>query len=127
MPIKRLSVVSIPVKDQQLARQFYTEVLGFTVIRDSPMGPDQRWIELAPEPGETTITLVTWFPNMPPGGVTGLVLEADDLDTTMEELSERGLALRETESAPWGRFTTFSDLDGNGWVLQESAPEIPSI
>jgi hypothetical protein len=57
--------------------------------------------------------------------VIGLVLEADDLDDTMEELRNRGLALQDTQSAPWGRFTTFSDLDGNGWVLQESTPEIP--
>lgn len=127
MSIKRLAIVSIPVKDQQEAKRFYTEVLGFNVIRDNPMGPDQRWIELAPEPGEATITLVTWFPNMQPGGVTGMVLETDNIDDTYKELQDRGLEMTPLESAMWGRYTTFNDPDGNGWVLQESAPEVPGV
>ena len=125
MGIKRLAIVSIPVNDQQAAKRYYTEVLGFTVIRDNPMGPEARWIEVAPEYGETTITLTTWFPNMRPGGVTGMVLETDNIEETYAELQGRGVPLTAMESAPWGRFATFTDPDGNGWVLQESMPELP--
>jgi catechol 2,3-dioxygenase-like lactoylglutathione lyase family enzyme len=122
MNISRIAVVSIPVKDQQAAKAFYRDVLGFSVVRDNPMGPDQRWVQLAPEGAETSITLVTWFPNMQPGGVTGLVLETDDVAAAHAELGARGLALSPLESAPWGQYATFNDPDGNGWVLQQSAP-----
>jgi catechol 2,3-dioxygenase-like lactoylglutathione lyase family enzyme len=119
--------VSIPVKDQQAAIAFYTKTLGFEVIRDSPMGPGQRWIQLAPAPGETTISLVSWFPNMQPGGVTGLVLEVDDIADTCADLQARGLALSPIETAEWGQFATFADLDGNGWILQESLSGMPEL
>jgi catechol 2,3-dioxygenase-like lactoylglutathione lyase family enzyme len=127
MAIKRLAIVSVPVKDQQAAKQFYTEVLGFTVIRDNPMGPDSRWIQLAPLPGETSITLVTWFPSMPAGSMTGMVLDVDELDATVAQLQSRGVEIEPIQSAQWGRFTTLKDPDGNAWVLQEAADEIPAI
>lgn len=51
----------------------------------------------------------------------GLVLLADDLDTTYEMLRKRGLTWASAiQMAPWGRYATFSDPDGNGWVLQEA-------
>ena len=85
------------------------------------MGEGQRWVQLAPAAGETSITLVTWFPNMQPGGVTGLVLETDDVEADHAELRSRGVNITPLENAPWGRFATFTDPDGNGWVLQQSA------
>jgi catechol 2,3-dioxygenase-like lactoylglutathione lyase family enzyme len=118
--MKRIAIVSIPVKDQQAAKTFYSEVLGFEVLRDDPMGPDQRWIQLSPEPGATSITLVTWFPTMAPGSMTGIVLETDNLDETYAAYAARGVKLGPIEAAPWGRFSTFTDPDGNGWVLQEA-------
>ena len=127
MGIRRLAIVSIPVKDQQAALAFYTKTLGFEVIRDSPMGPGQRWIQLAPAPGETTITLDSWFPNMQPGGVTGLVLEVDDIAGTCADLQARGLTLSPIESGEWGQFATFTDPDGNGWILQESLSGMPEL
>lgn len=122
MKINRIAIVSIPVSDQQAAKAFYTEKLGFTVVRDNPMGPDQQWIEVAPPGAETSITLVTWFPNMPPGSVQGLVLDTNDIVTAHATLQARGVAVSPLEAAPWGQFTTFNDPDGNGWVLQRAAP-----
>ena len=122
MKIKRIAVVSIPVKDQQAAKAFYRDVLGFAVVRDDPMGPEQRWVQLAPEGSETSITLVTWFSNMQPGGVSGLVLDTDDVAAAHAALQARGLTLSPIEAAPWGQYTTFNDPDGNGWVLQQAAP-----
>ena len=55
---------------------------------------------------------------MPAGSVQGLVLGADDIDAAVAQFSKRGLALSAIEAAPWGRFSTFKDPDGNGWVLQ---------
>lgn len=127
MGIRRIGIVSIPVKDQQASRHFYTEVLGFTVMRDSPMGPDQRWIELAPAPGETTITLVTWYDKMAPGSVQGVLLEVDGIDEVVAGLQAKGLTCTAIDDTPWGRFSSFSDPDGNGWTLQENAPEMPEV
>ena len=121
MTLKHLRIVSIPVKDQQAAKRFYREMLGFEVRMDAPFMPGGRWIELAPAGAQTTITLVSWFEAMKPGGVTGLVLETDDIDGDRALLSERGLQISPIEPAPWGRYATFSDPDGNGWVLQQSA------
>lgn len=120
MQIKRISVFSIPVSDQAAAKAFYTEVLGFHVIADNPMGPNQRWIQLAIPGAETSVTLVTWFDKMPAGGSQGMVLETTDLAADYAILQERGLALAPIEKAFWGDFTTFNDPDGNGWVLRQA-------
>jgi len=121
MKIRRLAIVSIPVRDQERSKAFYRDVLGFQLLVDRPFQGDVRWIQLAPPGAETAITLVTWFEEMPPGCVQGLVLETDDIEGAHRVLSERGLQLDPIDSAPWGRFTTFGDPDGNGWVLQQSA------
>jgi catechol 2,3-dioxygenase-like lactoylglutathione lyase family enzyme len=120
MTIKNLKIVSIPVRDQEAAKRFYQETLGFEVRMDAPFMPGARWLELAPAGAQTTITLVTWFENMKPGGVTGLVLETDDVDGDAALLKERGVEISVIQPAPWGRYATFSDPDGNGWVLQQS-------
>ncbi len=119
MGITTIVVVSVPVMDQDRARAFYQDVLGFEVRRDNPTGEGTRWVEVAPPGGETSLTLVTWFPTMSPGCVKGLVLGCDDVDATYEELAARGVVFEgPVETAPWGRFATFDDPDGNGWVLQ---------
>jgi catechol 2,3-dioxygenase-like lactoylglutathione lyase family enzyme len=122
MHIRRIDIVSLPVADQQAAKQWYTERLGFTVVRDNPMGPEQRWVQLGIPGAETSITLVTWFRNMPAGSAQGLVLVTDDVAADHAALRARGVAIGELEDAPWGRYATFSDPDGNGWVLQQAAP-----
>jgi hypothetical protein len=43
------------------------------------------------------------------------------------ELQSRGVTTEPIQSEAWGRFTTFKDPDGNGWVLQEAPDEIPAI
>ena len=117
----RIAILSVPVSDQQRAMEFYTRILGFTVVRDNPMGPDQRWVQLCPPGGGTSITLVTWFTSMPPGSLSGTVLETDDIKTDHHRLCEHGLAISALEDAPWGLYATFNDPDGNGWVLQQTS------
>ncbi|MFG1711051.1 VOC family protein [Nonomuraea sp. M3C6] len=122
--ISHIQLLSLPVADQDRARDFYVNVLGFDLVRDNPMGPDQRWVEVGPKGGQSTITLVTWFPTMPPGSVKGLVLETGDLDTDVAELTARGVHIPDgIQQQPWGRFVTFDDPDGNGIVLQATAPD----
>jgi catechol 2,3-dioxygenase-like lactoylglutathione lyase family enzyme len=120
MKLTRIDVISIPVSDTTVSKLFYTEKLGFEVIRDTAMGPNQRWIQLGLPGAETSISLVTWFDAMPPGSQQGTVLSTDDIDGMHEVLSGHGLLLSEIQSAPWGRYSTFHDPDNNGWVLVQS-------
>lgn len=119
--LRFISIVSVPVTDPEAAKRFYIDTVGFELLRDDPIGPEQRWIQLRPPGAETSIALVTWFETMRPGSLTGLVLESADLAADYRVLEGRGLELSEPTDAPWGRFATFRDPDGNGWVVQQSA------
>lgn len=122
MTVTHVKLVSVPVSDQDRARDFYCDVLDFDLIFDNPMGPGGRWIQVAPKGADTALTLVTWFPSMPPGSLKGLVLETDDLDADVARLRERGIVFADggIQTAPWGRYATFDDPDGNGIVLQST-------
>ncbi|ETK37034.1 VOC family protein [Microbispora sp. ATCC PTA-5024] len=122
MNITRIQLVSVPVSDQGRAKDFYVGTLGLDLVRDNPMGPDQRWVEVAPAGAQTAITLVTWFPSMPPGSSKGLVLQTADLDGDIERLRRAGVVVEGPQEAPWGRFATFDDPDGNGIVLAGPPP-----
>ncbi|ELR63694.1 Glyoxalase family protein [Photobacterium marinum] len=120
MGISRVDTVSIPVSDQNQALLFYRDALGFQLIRDHQADNHKRWIQLAPKGAETTISLVTPFGGMKAGSVQGLVVQTDDIHLTHSELSERGVPLSEIVTIIGGRFATFADPDGNGWVLIEA-------
>ncbi|MCW5635092.1 MAG: VOC family protein [Rubrivivax sp.] len=119
MPIRSFEIISVPVTDQQRAKRFYTEVLGFELVRESPMGPGTSWIQLAPPGQGVTIALVTWFETMKPGGLQGVMVNTDDIDAEREVLRSRGLELGEIRQEPWGRYVMFADPDGNGWILRQ--------
>jgi catechol 2,3-dioxygenase-like lactoylglutathione lyase family enzyme len=118
-----LAIVSIPVKDQERSKQFYNEVLGFSIAREADFRPGARWIELNIPGTKTNIALVTWFDAMPPGGVRGIVLLTNNIERAFGTLQARGLGISGVQSAPWGRYLTFSDPDGNGWVINEGRAE----
>ncbi len=124
MALTNLSLISIPVSDQDRAKRFYADTLGFSVDIDSSFGDGIRWVMLRPPGSGTAVTLVTWFETMPAGSLKGSVVACDDLEKTLVELTARGVTFNESEvrEAPWGRFKTFDDPDGNGWVLQQDNP-----
>ena len=127
MAISNVQLLSVPVSDQDVARDFYVNVLGFEVRTDANLGPEMRWVMVAPPGGQTAITLVTWFDSMPAGSLKGLVLETTDLDGDVERLTGLGVKIANgIEDAPWGRFARFSDPDGNGIVLQATAADFAS-
>ena len=128
MALTNLEVISVPVSDQDRAKSFYAGTLGFSVEMDSSFGDAPlRWVMLRPPGSGTAITLVTWFDTMPPGSLKGSVLGCDDLEKTLAELTARGVTFAEDDiqEAPWGRWKTFDDPDGNGWVLQQNNPAFP--
>lgn len=127
MAITGVQVISLPVSDQDRARDFYVGVLGMDLLRDAQMQPGMRWVQVAPRGGEATITLVTWFEAMPAGSYRGLVLETDDLDADVERLRGHGLEFPDgIQQQPWGRYVTFADPDGNGLVLQATTARRPA-
>jgi len=126
MALTSIEVMSVPVSDQARAKKFYTDVLGFTLEMDSEF-PDgsMRWVMLRAPGGGTAITLVTWFDTMTPGWLRGTVLGCDDIDQTVAGLTQRGVSFNEDAiaEAPWGRWTSFADPDGNAWILQQTNTE----
>jgi len=117
--INRIDVVSIPVFDQDNAKAFYRDKLGFVELSDTQMGDGMRWVQLSPPGSPTSVTLVTWFNTMPPGSLRGLVLNTSSLDADVEELKRKHVVTSPIEEQPWARFVTFRDPDGNGLILQQ--------
>lgn len=114
-----IAIVSVPVTDQIKAHDFYRDVMGLTLLRDEPMRPEMRWIQLQPKDGGSSIALVTWFEGLQPGGQQGLMLGIDDVDAEHARLSGLGVELTPIDEQPWGRFTMLKDPDGNGWILSQ--------
>ena len=117
----KISLVSVPIKDQDASKSFYVNILGCRVLDDQPFLPGTRWIELEFPGVETRIALVTWFSQMPPGSLQGIILKTDDIETTCGELRRRGLEMSQVKQQPYGLEATFYDPDGNGWVLLQPA------
>ena len=120
MTIDHVQIVSIPVADQDRARDFYVNALDWELVSDNDAG-DRRWVEVAPKHGQTAFALVTWFEDtMPPGSMRGIVLDTDDIEKTYEVLCERGVLFDSPiEEGPFSRITSFNDPDGNSFVLHQ--------
>lgn len=118
--ITQIQRLSIPVTNQDRAKEFYVGTLGFDLLQELPvpMGDNARWLEVAPEGASTGIVLVTWFPTEP-GSVQGVMLETTDITGDCERLQKAGVEVDGPNDTPWGRQATFTDPDGNGFVLAE--------
>ncbi len=55
--IDAVATICIFVNDQDKAKAFYLDKLGFELHQDSPMGPDSRWIAVAPKGARTEVIL----------------------------------------------------------------------
>ena len=121
--ITHISVVTVQVKDQDEALQFYTEVLGFEKRDDAPMGEDMRWLTVAPAGSTTEILLATGSAGTgaPLGSNTGLILETDDIHAAYRELSARGVRFTEQPSIQFfGGWAQFADQDGNTFGIHSN-------
>jgi predicted enzyme related to lactoylglutathione lyase len=111
--MKSIEIISIPVTDQQRAKEFYL-ALGFEIVVEAPFEGDKQWIQMAfPGNKGISITLVTWFDNMTPGSVNGFVIKTDDIDKDIADLTAKGYTAHPAEKTPWGLFATVIDPDGN--------------
>ncbi|MES2680845.1 MAG: VOC family protein [Bacteroidota bacterium] len=116
--MKSIDVVAIPVSDQKRAMAFYS-LLGFELLAENEMGNSRRWVQMGFKGAQTTITLVTWFKQMPPGSMQGLVIRTDNFDEDLKELRDKGIEITRVEKTEGGKFASFKDLDGNGLSLHQ--------
>ncbi len=129
--LTRIGTITVQVTDQNRALEFYTQKLGFELRVDNPMGPNQRWIEVAPPGAQTSIVLYKASPEMPGaasyeaaqasiGEPTGMVLETDDIVGTFATLKSNGVPiLDEPSQQPWGWWGAFADQDGNSYGVHQ--------
>ena len=117
--ISHLKFVSIPVKDQNRALDFYTEKLGFTIMTDQPFDGKQRWIELRIPQAETRVVLFTPDEHAARVGTfSGISYATDDVEKSYAELLARGVKFKgPPQKQPWGTFVIFEDSEGNQFVL----------
>ena len=112
--------VSVPVSDQEAAKDFYVNTLGFELQVDNSWREGMRWIEVAPEGSTTSLMLVSWLDPLLPSLYRVIVVATDDIQAIHEELLAKGFysILPSTEQAD-GMQAMFRDPDGNALVLLE--------
>ena len=123
----KLELVAIPVSDVDRAKEFYVEKAGFNADHDHTVSEDIRFVQLTPPGSACSIAIGKGVTDAEPGSVKGMQLVVEDADAARAELVGRGVQVSEIQDFPWGRFTFFSDPDGNAWAVQEiSAPRTQS-
>jgi catechol 2,3-dioxygenase-like lactoylglutathione lyase family enzyme len=126
--IKKMTHITILVKDQDQALKFYTEKLGFEIHTDAKMEDGTRWLTLV-LPGQIDLEFSLLKPETKEGldqvgkqgGVYGIgIFETDDCNKTYELLKARGVDfIGEPTEEPWGIGVTFKDLYGNQFYLNQ--------
>jgi len=125
-----ISAVSLVVPDYDEAVAFYVGRLGFELIQDTALGPDKRWILVAP-PGAGECRLLLAKAATPAqsaaigaqaGGRVFLFLTTDDFAREHARFLAAGVAFMEApRDEPYGRVAVFADPFGNLWDLIEPA------
>ena len=112
--ITQIRTIAVPTTDQARSLAFYTDILGFEKTLDTPFGPGQRWIEVTPPGGGTTIALPP-LGDAPAAIDTGIRLETDDADADHEALKAAGADVDVDVLSYPGvpPMFTFRDPDGN--------------
>jgi predicted enzyme related to lactoylglutathione lyase len=121
----KLELVAIPVSDVDRAKDFYVQA-GFNLDHDHTVSDDIRFVQLTPPGSACSIAIGKGVTDAEPGSVRGMQVVVEDAAAAREELVSRGVEATEVQEFPWGRFTFFSDPDGNKWSVQEiTAPRTP--
>lgn len=116
--ITGVRTVGIPVRDQDRALEFYTQVLGLEKRLDLAYGRE-RWIEVAPPGSTTTLALVRGPDQVRIGIDTQIRLTTDDAEATHADLRARGVDVDEKILLYPVKMFTFRDPDGNRVVIVE--------
>jgi catechol 2,3-dioxygenase-like lactoylglutathione lyase family enzyme len=144
----KLEAVVIPVADVDRAKEFFGK-LGWRLDADFPFDNGFRVVQFTPPGSGCSIQFGTNITSAKPGSAQGLYLIVSGIEAAREELVARGVAVSEVfhagtpgaqfqpngtngrvggpaaDRASYGSFATFSDPDGNGWLLQEVTTRLP--
>ncbi|WP_409490392.1 glyoxalase superfamily protein [Amycolatopsis sp. cmx-11-12] len=130
MAIQGVNKIVVGVRDQERAKRFWSEVVGFEVTTDAPYDDKgNRWVEVTTADGETALVLSTSPEDLKRFEVrdeiptANFFFYADDIEKTYEELSAKGVEFpARPEKQPWGWWAMFVDSEGNRFALQERNP-----
>jgi len=143
----KLEVDILPVSDVERAKRFYAG-LGWRLDADfAPPGQDFRVVQLTPPGSECSIIFGKGVTTAAPGSTQGLILSVSDVAAARAELVAHGVAVSEVfhdgegifaragakgripgpdpEGRSYRSWASFSDPDGNGWLLQEIKTRLP--
>jgi catechol 2,3-dioxygenase-like lactoylglutathione lyase family enzyme len=118
--------VSLLVGDYDEAIAYYTKILGFSLVEDTPVGEGKRWVLVAP-PGSSECRILLARARKKEeiaaigrqaGGRVFLFLHTDDLWRDYRMFSHRGVRFSgEPREESYGLVAVFVDLYGNRWDL----------
>ena len=134
----KIEVVALPVSDVDRAKAFYQR-LGWRLDVDFDLGEGMRVVQFTPPHSECSIAFGTGLTTAEPGSVERLETVVSDIEAAREDLTSRGVEVSEffhrTESEiepgldpdrrSYNSFATFSDPDGNSFLLQEITERLP--
>ena len=136
----KLEVVVIPVSDVDRAKRFYSN-LGWRLDADFVVGDAFRGVQFTPPGSSCSIHFGTGVTSAAPGSARGLFLVVSDIEAARAELVARGVDVSEVfhragpgqpplsgpdpERRSYASYATFSDPDGNEWLLQEVTVRLP--
>jgi catechol 2,3-dioxygenase-like lactoylglutathione lyase family enzyme len=129
----KLELVVVPVSDVDRAKAFYVDNIGFHLDVDHQPNEDFRVVQMTPPGSACSITIGKGVTQAAPGCIQGLHLVVTDIESAHAELTQRGVNLSEIfhfeggKQAPgpdptrgdYNSFASFSDPDGNTWLVQE--------
>jgi catechol 2,3-dioxygenase-like lactoylglutathione lyase family enzyme len=133
----KLEVITLPVSDVDRAKRFY-QSLGWRMDADIVVGDNFRVVQLTPPHSACSISFGKGLTTAEPGSAQRLLLVVYDIDAARAELIGRGVEVSEVFHLAGGRvpgpdpqrrsyqtYVSFSDPDGNAWLLQEIRTRLP--
>jgi catechol 2,3-dioxygenase-like lactoylglutathione lyase family enzyme len=134
----KLEVVAIPVSDVDRAKGFY-ENLGWRLDADFDLGEGRRVVQFTPTNSDCSIAFGKGFIEGEPGSIERLEMVVSDIEAAREFLTSRGVEVSDffhrgesgfepgldPERTSYNSYATFSDPDGNGYLLQEVTERLP--
>ena len=116
----KLEFVCVPVSDVYMAKEFYTEKLGFHPDHDRKINENIRFVQLTPPGSGCSIVFGIGVTSMKPGSLDSLLLVVEDIEKVHDELVKKGVAVTNVKKEAWGALHIyFSDPDGNKWQIQQ--------
>ncbi|MDZ5473357.1 VOC family protein [Bacillus sp. 31A1R] len=122
--INKIGKITVYVQDQEQAKDFWLNKLGFVLKFEQQMGPNMSWIEVGPSEDEFT-TLVLYsksaMEKQKPSKVAhpSVLFSTTDIESAYEKMTQNGVKVDEMMRMPFGTMFTFYDQDGNDYILRE--------